>query len=148
LDRGVALRGRERGLNLSDDHFSGVGYAPRPKEFLLSRSDLPPLDGEFLRIIATRVLGEAVEEPILAGDPRMAAAVVAVEALARLYRHCEDRKQAAWRYAGPILGPWETMSEGTDVWMAFLAAVRDLYDLKVGEFKSLLVTIRDRGLAS
>ncbi len=114
----------------------------------MNRSDLPPLDGEFLRIIATRVLGEAVEEPTLKDDPKMAAAVAAVAALTELYRYCEEPKQAAWRHADAILGPWETNGEGTDIWMAFLAAVRDLYDLKVGEFKSLLVTIRDRGLAS
>lgn len=60
------------------------------------------------------------------------------------YRHRWKQYHVLYEIAEPILGPFETNSEGTSLWLGRILAIKELYGLTTDELKGVLQKISIR----
>jgi hypothetical protein len=99
---------------------------------------LPPLTKRFVRALFEAVYTGAAPGWVVR-DPIYAALWTALFQLKEYYwAQRIDVRYAAYRLYDPVLGPFETNSEGTDHWLALCLVLADLYGVGPQDLGRLL----------
>ncbi len=122
----------------------------------MNKNGLPALSSKLLNLVFGCVYGMPNEEEIrkrsylaplrnLEENDQLMDSLNLIEKLSMYnYWHRWKQYHELYEIAEPILGPFETNSEGTSLWLARILAIKELYGLTTDELKAVLrkITIR------
>lgn len=134
----------------NDQEASGGSAGKKVKSMRMNKNGMPALTGKLLNLVFGCVYGMPDEEEIIKRsylaplrkieeNDQLMDYLDLIETMSSYnYRRRFSQYHELYEIANPILGPFETNSEGTSLWLARILAIKELYGLTTEELEGVL----------